>query len=757
MPLSPGARLGPYEILAPLGAGGMGEVYRARDSRLGREVAVKVLPAQLAKDPEALQRFEREAKAVAALSHPNILAIHDFGAAGGVSYAVMELLQGENLRSRVTRSALAWRRAVEIAVAVADGLSAAHSKEMIHRDLKPENIFLTDDGQVKILDFGLARSISPKAASPASAATESLATLPGTVLGTLGYMSPEQVRGEDLDARSDIFSLGCVLYEMLAGQRAFSRPTAAETMSAILREEPAEIKDSGKQISPELSQLTARCLEKNPQERFHSAHDLAFALRATLRGSGASRPAAPRRSKALDSLAVLPFLNAGDDPNAEYLSDGITESLINSLSQLPKVRVTARSTVFRYKGKDVDPQTVGRELNVRALLMGRVVGRGDTLSIQADLVDAADGSQLWGDRYHRKASDIFAIEEEIARQISEKLRAKLTGEDKKRLAKRHTANTEAYQLYLKGRYYWNKRTKEAILKGIEYFQQAIEKDPRYALAYVGLADSYATLGVYGECPPAETIPKWKAMVAKALEIDPTLSEAHSSQAMVCGIGEGDWQRSDQEHRRALELNPNNAVAHHYYAHNLEGLGRLDEAIAAVQRGLELDPLSLVLNAHLGLALYFARRYDSASEQLRKTLEIDPHFVNANLYLAYVCSQQGRHEQALAAAQRAVEASPGSTMAMSALGYAYAASGQRSAAQKLIADLKELAGHRYVSPFDIAVVYAGLGDKDEAFEWFERAFADRSTFLSFLRVNPAMDSLRSDPRFPDLVRRMGLES
>ncbi|MDQ6707981.1 MAG: serine/threonine-protein kinase, partial [Acidobacteriota bacterium] len=475
MPLAARDRLGPYEILAPLGAGGMGEVYRARDPRLNREVAIKVLPARLANDPQVLARFESEAKAVAALSHPNILAIHDFGTDRGVSYAVTELLEGETLRSHLGRSALPWRKAVEIGIAIADGLASAHSKGIVHRDLKPENIFLTSDGRVKILDFGLARWTAPQASGQSDMPT---LTQEGVIMGTAGYMSPEQIRGTPADARSDIFSLGCVLYEMVAGRRAFSRETSAQTMAAILEAQPTDIATTGKQVPAGLERAIAHCLEKNPQRRFHSAHDLGLALRGTLEASESSRPfplgwvaaavavialmaavyRSTGRAKPIDSLAVMPFVNVGGDPNTEYLSDGITENLINNLSQLPTLRVLPRSLVFGYKGREMDPRKVGRDLHVRAILTGKVVQRGDGLHIQTELVDVAEVSQLWGQQYDREFTEILAVQEEIARHVSEKLRLRPTGEEQKRMDKRSTENTEAYRLYLKGRYYWSRRT-----------------------------------------------------------------------------------------------------------------------------------------------------------------------------------------------------------------------------------------------------------------------------------------------------------
>jgi TolB-like protein len=465
MPLARSTRLGPYAILSALGSGGMGEVYRARDSRLDRDVAIKILPEPLAHDPQALARFEREAKAVAALSHPNILAIHDFGSDAGITYAVTELLEGETLRGRLSRGALGWRKAVETGIAIADGLSAAHVKGITHRDLKPENIFLTEDGQVKILDFGLSRTTGTSAAERGEAPT---VTEEGVVLGTVGYMSPEQIRGRPADARSDVFSLGCVLYEMVAGRRAFSRATGTETMAAILEAQPTELAGTGRPVPAGVEHVIGDCLEKNPAERFYSAHDLALALRGTLGGAAAGRRVPTRRwvvlaapvaalavlaaylfagrAKPIDSLAVMPFVNVGADPNTEYLSDGITENLINNLSLLPKLRVVPRTLVSAYKGKEMDPGKVGRDLHVRAILTGKVVQRGDSLNIQIELVDVRELSQLWGQRYDRKFSEILAVQEDIAKQVSEKLHLRPSGEEQKRLSKPYTKNTEAYQL-----------------------------------------------------------------------------------------------------------------------------------------------------------------------------------------------------------------------------------------------------------------------------------------------------------------------
>ena len=683
MSLAAGTRLGPYEILSPLGAGGMGEVYRARDSRLERDIAIKVLPTHLAKDPDALARFEREAKAVAALSHPNILAIHDFRSEQGISFSVTELLEGETLGSRLALSPLPWRKAIEIAIAVAEGLSAAHSKGITHRDLKPENLFLTSDGRIKILDFGLARW------RPYSDSTETelAVTDPGTIMGTVTYMSPEQVRGMQVDAPSDIFSLGCVLYEAIAGRKAFGRPSGPETMAAILREDPPALGDSGTKIPPDVDRLIQHCLEKNPQERFQSARDLAFALRALLTNSGSSRQVAPRSRKVIDSLAVLPFANTSADANVDYLSDGITENLINNLAQLPKLRIVPRSIVFRFKGKDVDPRGVGRDLGVRALLTGRVLLRGDTLNIQTELVDVVEQSQIWGAQYNRKFSDIFAVQEEIASEICDKLRVHLSSEQKKRLAKRHTQDTEAYQLYLKGRYYWNRRVPDKVHKAIELFQQAIDKDPRFAPAYAGLADSYASLGIYGALTPKESFPKLKAAAGKALELDESLAEAHASMAWARGFYDWDWAAAEAQFKRALELKMSYATAHHFYAFLLTAVGRFDEGVAESRRAQEIEPLSVVVNAGLSLAYYHARQYDQSILQAGKTIELEPTYGAAHFALGLAREQKGSLEEAIASFQRGAELLGGNARALAGLGHALAASGRTGEARKLLEELR----------------------------------------------------------------------
>ena len=800
-------RLGPYEIRSPLGTGGMGEVYRARDERLKRDVAIKVLPQSLAADPDALARFEREAMAVAALSHPNILAIHDFGTHAGTAYAVMELLEGETLGAKLAAAPMAQRQAVDFALQVARGLSAAHEKGIVHRDLKPENLFVTKDGHLKILDFGLAvrrpldaagrestaASDQSKARNELTAAptVERALTEPGTVMGTMGYMSPEQVRGLPVDHRSDIFSFGAILYEMLSGRKAFSRDTASDTMAAIMRDDPPELTQSGRDISLALDHVVKHCLEKDRDNRFQSARDIAFALGEASSGSAAA-PArlsaqSPRsnasrpllwaagvvalvtlaaavlwlrpRAGAIDSLAVLPFVNAGGDPNSEYLSDGITESLINSVSQIPGIKVVSRASAFHYKGKDVDARTVGRELGVRAVLTGRIVERGDALSIRAELVDARDDTHVWGEEYNRRLSDILAVQEEIARDISGKLRQRLTGEEKKQLTRRYTENAEAYGLYLRGRYHWNKRTAGDIQKGIGYFQQAIEKDPTYALAYAGLAESYAILYNYTGLPSSETFPKAKAAAVKALELDDTLPQAHATLALTHEKFDWDFSAAEKEFRRAIELDPSYPTAHHWYGLFLSEIGRHEEAIAQSERAYELDPLSPIISNARAAVSYNARQYDRAIDAARKTIELDKNLNISWVSLGLSLEQKEMYPESIAALEEAVRLSERWIQAVAALAHADAVSNRRVEAMPLVEELKRRSERGQDALVNIALVYAGLGQNDEAMAWLDEAYRGRSAWLLqlSLKVDPRWDPLRSDARFQDLLRRIGFPS
>ena len=757
MTLANGTRLGPYEILGPLGAGGMGEVYRARDSRLHREVAVKVLPEKVRESPEAHARFEREARAVAALSHPGVLTLFDVGSEGPVTYAVTELLEGETLRVRLANGSLSWQKAVEVGAAVADALAAAHQRGIVHRDLKPENIFLTSDGRVKILDFGLARFAAPfsdavQTATPTAAATSH--TEPGTVMGTVGYMSPEQVRGQDADARSDIFAFGCVLYELVTGRRAFAGATGAETLAAILRDEPEDPRDSGRQVPVGLCRTIGHCLEKDPNERFQSARDLVFDLRSVSTASAGSKTSSGGR-RPIDSVAVLPFTNQSGDPDAEYLSDGIADSILQALSRLPGLRVLARTTLSRYRRREVDPQAVGRELDVRALLSGRVFHRAEALIVKCELVDTRDGSLLWGENYNRKFSDILAIEEEISREISETLRLKITGEEAARLTRRATESAEAHRLYLRGNFFLNKRSSEGLHRAIEHFHEALEEDPVYALPYAGIAEAYDMLGFYTHLAPADAFPRAKAAATKALELDPKLAEARAALGAARFYHDRNWADADAEGCTALAEQPRYGTAHQFRAILLASLGRAEECLEELDRAEECDPLSLPIKTQTGWGRFLLRRYDEAIAKLEAGIEFDPTFVPLHHVAALCHLYRGLPDRAIVAGKRAVELSGRGTFYVSTLGLVYAVAGDRPRAEAILSELDETARRQYVSPYQIAVIHVALGELERGFEWLETAFRQQDWQLVLLRIDPRLDPLRADPRFSGLLTRAGL--
>jgi serine/threonine protein kinase len=776
--------LGRYEILSPLGAGGMGEVYLARDMSLRRDVAVKVLPERLASDPDALSRFEREAHAVAALSHPNILAIHDFGSDHETYFAVMELLEGETLGRRLKSSRLPWKKVIEIGAAVAEGLSAAHSKSVIHRDIKPENIFLTSDGQIKILDFGLAQWLPTTMDEELSSApTESQLTKAGSVLGTVPYMSPEQVRGITADERSDIFALGSVLYEMLTGARTFSGKTPADTMASILKEEPNNMEELKKASPPELQRAISRCLQKNPEQRFQTARDLAFNLKGILSGSAVvARPPLKlpfrksvwiaaaliavaliafhqtyfQREKAIHSIAVLPFANDSHDPNAEYLSDGISESLINNLSSLPNLRVMARGTVFTYKGRKLDPRQAGRDLKVEAVVTGRVLQQGQTLIIHSDMVRVSDGTQLWGEQYNRNLADVLKVQQDISNEIAGNLKLRLTGDQKKLLLKQNPENSEAFRFYLRARYEWWKGTPESYEKSREYSEKAIAADASYAPAYRALAGYYAAMASDGYMPPNEAWPKAMAAIQQALKIDSSLVEAHVSLANYKFFYL--WDRTGAEREYKEVLSSGVPDGHRAYSWFLLALRRFDEALKEAKLATELDPLNKALSLHLGQTLGFAGRYDEAIQQLNNTLELAPNYTEALFSLADVYEAKGRYDEAISISRTAYEIL-GNKQAVDLFATAKGKAGYEQAERKIaeqnLPQLLGLSEESYVSPLDIASIYSLLNQKDEAFQWLEKAYNERSSRLVFLNVHRDWDNLRSDPRFAKLVKRIGL--
>jgi len=793
-----------YRIIDKIGEGGMGVVYRAEDTRLGRQVAVKFLSTKLSQDPASLERFQREARAASSLTHPNICALYDVGRHGDVPFLVMELLSGTTLRQRINAHALQLDTVLDFGIQAADALDVAHAAGIVHRDIKSSNIFITDRGQLKILDFGLAKltqthgPASDPFAETAMAPTahREVATSAGQTLGTLSYMSPEQARGEELDGRSDLFSFGIVMYEMATGRDPFAGRTSALVFDAILHDTPPAPSSLNTKLPAELDRIILKALEKDRRLRYQTAGELLADLRRLKRdtdsarttvaakpSSGASTAVAPARrpiwvrpaaravtlllvlgilgggllwwqrggGTGVDSVAVMPFAISGASADSDYLTDGITESLINGLAQLQGLRVTARSVVFRYKNKDTDPQQIGRDLNVKAIVTGRVSVRGDRLVINAELMNVADGSQIWGNQYNRPPSDLLAVQDEIAGEILDKLRPHLSGEDKKRATRRYTDDSAAYQLYLQGRYHWNKGTIESYKKAIDYFQQAIAQDPKYALAYAGLADSYLMLGSYF----VEAITDAKAAAERAIEIDPNLAEAHVSLGHIKLWLDWDWPAAEREFKKGIEQNGNSALAHNQYAMYLATLGHVTDAIAEVKRAQELDPLSPIVNADLGWYLLDAGQQSDAVAQFHKTLEFDPNGVAPHLGLGVALSEDGRHDEAVVELKKALALSENSPVVMGHLGAAYARQGRKSDADAVLKSLQTMSAREYVPSSALAMVHAALGDRNRALDDLDRAYDEHDFAMAQLGLSPWFRTLRSEPRFQRLLEKMNL--
>jgi serine/threonine-protein kinase len=730
----------------------MGEVYRAHDTRLRRDVALKVLPAFLGGSPDAIARFHREAQAVAALSHPNILAIHDVGEVNGTAYAVMELLEGETLRGRLNASALPPRKAVEYALQIARGLAAAHDRGIIHRDLKPDNIFLTRDGLVKVLDFGLATLTGrPSRDADGSHAPTSGGTQPGVVLGTPGYMSPEQVRGRPVDHRTDLFALGAILFEMLTGRRAFHGESPAESMLAVLQEDPMA-RSTGAQIAPELSRIVSHCLEKEPAERFQNARDFAFALEAW-QGEPSSSPApsVSGASPAEASIAVLPFRNMSPDKDAEYFSDGITEEIISALTGIEPMRVAARTSSFAFKGKDTDVRQIGRELGVRTVLEGSVRQSGRRLRITAQLIDVASGYQLWSERFDREMEDVFAVQDEIARAIARTLHVRLVGSGDVPVVVPPTQDVEAYNAYLKGRYYLNLRQPRPA---IAEFSAAIDLDHQYAAAYEGLADAYCFWGFYGGISTWEAYARARHAAEKAQELTPGSPEVHLAFALIEHYFGWDTDREERELRAVIEKDPKSSEGYFWLSLCLGMLQRSEESFEATRHGISLEPHNANLQCQLGWCYMYERRFAEALPEFKKAVALDPNagFPCWSLGMAY--QETGAYDEAIAAFERGVEITQGNhSLYISLLGGALARAGRTKDAERVLAELDERSTREYVPPFDRAIILAPLGRTDEALAALERAYEERNALLWFRIRFPNLDPLRASPRWQTLARRL----
>ena len=778
--------LGDYELLEEIGRGGQGVVFRARQKSLNRNVALKVIGLGQWATPAHLKRFRLEAEAAASLDHPYIVPIYEVGEQDGQCYFSMKFIEGGQLDQVIQQRPISVRQAAELIAKVARTVHYAHEHGILHRDIKPGNILLDAKGETHLTDFGLARLVE----------SESTVTRTLEVLGTPSYMAPEQAAGDNakLTRATDVYGLGAVLYQLLTGHPPFAGGTTYETIKLLLETEPRQPRLWNPKIDRDLSTICLKCLGKDPQRRYSSALALAEDLERWLKHEPirARRTGVLTRGKKwvrrnpttavltallvallaaisviiwkselagrspITGIAVLPFENASNEPNTEYLSEGISEALINSLSELQQLRVIARPTAFHYKRKDVEPRRVGRELGAAAVLTGKVRQMQDALSVQVDLVDTATGAQIWGARYDRKIADLVAIKQAIAQEVTAKLKLKLSGEEQRRLVKRDSTNAEAYQFYLRGRYFWNKRTSDGIKQAIEHFQQSVERDPNFALGYVGLADSYTGLTFYNFAAPHEAMPKAKESAIKALTLDDTLAEAHATLAHI--LINYDWNSSaaEKEFKRSIELNPEYATAHQWYAiHFLTATGRLEEAVQEMKKALELDPASLVMNTFMGATLSYTGRYDEAIDQCRRTIQMDPNFAVAHWHLGLAYEQKQLLDEAIEEFRKAISLSGGSPLMKAALARAYAKAQKTHEANEMLNELNELAKRQYASAYELATIYVALGNNEEAFQLLAKAYAEHSFHLVNLNVSPHFKSVRSDPRFQDLVQRLGL--
>jgi len=831
-PLLPNTTLSHYRIVSKIGEGGMGEVYLAQDTKLDRKVALKILPEELAANQDRMRRFVQEAKAAAALNHPNIATIHEIGESEGTNFIAMEFIDGVTLREKIHQERTELRKLLRFIQHAAEGLARAHTAGIVHRDLKPDNIMITRDGHAKILDFGLAKLIEQQALPAGDSSEVATAVMPqhstpGAIMGTVGYMSPEQAQGKtkEIDHRSDIFSFGCILFEAATGKKPFEGESMIKSLHMVVYEPAPSLAEFNPSAPPELQRIVRRCLAKDPDERYQSIKEVSIELKELRRelegtaldtkfsplpksktteasadhtdqqslGATTSTPATSLSTQAssdeyivtgikqhklaaivvaamlivgavalflyvrgrsntaaIQSIAVMPFVNESGNADVEYLSDGMTETLISSLSQLPNLNVKPRSTVFRYKGKEANPQTIGKELNVQAILNGRVVQRGQDISLFIELIDVSLDRVVWSETYNRKQTDLVTLQSDIARDVSSKIKTKLSGEEIAKVTKTYTTNPEAYQLYLKGNFYRTKYTEDGYKKGIEFYQKALDIDPNYASAYMGIAQSYFTAADW-YLPPVDAMPKAKAAALKAFEIDPDVPDVHEQLGLIAYWYDWDWPTAERECLRAIQLKPDGSLGHAAYAWYLATAGQVNKAVEESQLAQTFSPLDLQTNANLAEAYNFARKYDSAVKQAKRAIELDQNFWMSHMYLGVAYERQRRYPDAIAALEtaRSLDNNP---VILGYLGYVYAAAGRRDDALRIAAEMKELSKQRYVPAYYLSFIYAGLDQKDEAFKWLDKAYETRSG-MTLIAVETVFDNLHDDPRFTQLIEKL----
>ena len=772
-------QIGRYPVIEKIGSGGMGAVYLAQDPILGRKVAIKVLHEDFVSDPVRLSRFEKEAKAASSLEHPGVAHIYEIGESDGIHFIAMQYVEGLTLSDRLKKEQVTYQQILDWAIQICEAIEEAHLQGIVHRDLKPQNIMVTAQGQIKVLDFGIAKTTDPRQ-NGSDTRTDT-----GVIMGTVQYMSPEQALGKQIDHRSDIFSIGVLLYETATGRLPFQGENTIETLQKILHDSPQPFARTNPAMPPEFERIIMKCLEKEATRRYQSIHEMLIDLRNLQVETGNEKVttslivSAPKpglwwigmvallilaiggilyfqgKSKPIRSLAVLPFVNERTDVDLEYLSEGITDEIINNLSQVPDLKVLSRGTAFRYKGQNVDPRKAGKELDVDAIITGSFSQHSDQLRVQVSLVRIPDGTHLWGELYNWKISDIQAMQAQISRDISDKLPQKLTGEVREQMTKQDTADPEAYRLFLEGRFHLNRRTRENFQYAMQSFSKAIIRDPNYAPAHAGLADGFILLCNWGFLPPDQGYPKAKDAVEKALELDAKLAEAHSANGIIQSAYEWKWQEAEKSFQRAIALNPNYATAHQWYGLYLTLVGRFDEAMKEIRIAQQLDPLSIIIHANAGWTLYFAGRYDEAIQELEKGRDLDPNFPLVYQILGYIYIEKGDTAKGVEMIAKSVDLAPDNLIFEADLAWAYAMSGRNEKARQLLEQLERISLNTYVPPYHLAGICVGLGDKDCALQWLQRAYEEHSDLISYVGRDPRFHSLRKDPGFQDIIRKIGL--